>query len=402
MQRRDAVLRALKGHPISQRRACVLIGVDPKTVRREHPPDNPEIRLEMNKIAEKRRRFGYRRIGVMLERVGMVMNEKKLYRIYREEGLSVRRRRGRKRARGSRTAMPVPLRPNQRWSLDFLSDTFGACRKFRILAVNDDCCRENLGLIADTSISGARVARELDALVRIYGKPACIVSDNGTEFTSKAILKWAKDNKVEWHYIDPGKQQQNGYIRSFNGSLRDECLNEEIFDSLADARRKLALWRYDYNHISPHSSLGNQTPADARRALEQSEGNAPDALAQPETDNYQPQGLSLSTRHDRRAGQPSSRVRRGPCASVGRHPGGGARVAEIHRCGVDRTGNPDAAGREVGRWKCQVPGHRARRSRSMNSVREHRAAILAKVARPSRNLIQSRDDTWKGNHFAFV
>ena len=218
MQRRDAVLRAMKGHPISQRRACVLIGVDPKTVRREHPPDNPEIRLEMNKIAEKRRRFGYRRIGVMLERKGMVMNEKKLYRIYREEGLSVRRRRGRKRARGSRTPMPVPLRPNQRWSLDFLSDTFGACRKFRILAVNDDCCRENLALIADTSISGARVARELDALVRIYGKPACIVSDNGTEFTSKAILRWANDNKVEWHYIDPGKPQQNGYIESFNGA----------------------------------------------------------------------------------------------------------------------------------------------------------------------------------------
>jgi putative transposase len=213
MQRRDAVLRAMKGHPISQRRACVLIGVDPKTVRRERPPDNPDIRVEMNTIAEKRRRFGYRRIGVMLERVGMVMNETKLYRIYREEGLSLRRRRGRKQARGSRTPMPVPLQPNQRWSLDFLSDTFGACRKFRILAVNDDCCRENLGLIADTSISGARVARELDALVRIYGKPAGIVSDNGTEFTSKAILKWVNDNGVEWHYIDPGKPQQNGYIK---------------------------------------------------------------------------------------------------------------------------------------------------------------------------------------------
>ncbi|MFN5998720.1 MAG: IS3 family transposase [Paracoccaceae bacterium] len=293
IQRRDAVLRAMKGHPISQRRACVLIGVDPKTVRREHPPDNPEIRLEMNKIAEKRRRFGYRRIGVMLERVGMVMNEKKLYRIYREEGLSVRRRRGRKRARGSRTPMPVPLRPNQRWSLDFLSDTFGACRRFRILAVNDDCCRETLCLVADTSISGARVVRELDALVRIYGIPACIVSDNGTEFTSKAILKWANENGVEWHYIDPGKPQQNGYIESFNGSLRDECLNEEIFDSLADGRRTLALWRYDYNNVRPHSSLGNQTPTDARRALEQLDGSAPDALATPETDHYQTQGLSL-------------------------------------------------------------------------------------------------------------
>ena len=137
------------------------------------------------------------------------------------------------------------------------------------------------------------MARELDALVRIYGKPACVVSDNGTEFTSKAILKRANENGVEWHYIDLGKPQQNGYIESFNGSLRDECLNEEIFESLADARRKLALWRYDYNHIRPHSSLGNQTPAEARRALEQTGGSAPDALAQPETDQYQPQGPSL-------------------------------------------------------------------------------------------------------------
>ena len=260
MQRRDAVLRAMRDHPVSQRRACVLIGVDPKTVRRERPPDNPEIREEMHKIAEKRRRFGYRRVGIMLERKGMIMNEKKLYRIYREEGLSVRRRRGRKRARGSRTPMPVPLRPNQRWSLDFLSDTFGACRKFRILAVNDDCCRENLALIADTSISGARVARELDALVRIYGKPARIVSDNGTEFTSKAILKWANENGVEWHYIDPGKPQQNAYIESFNGSLRDECLNEHLFTSYRYAREIVEDWRNDYNLNRPHTGLDGLTP----------------------------------------------------------------------------------------------------------------------------------------------
>ena len=175
----------------------------------------------------------------MLERKGMTMNHKKLYRLYREEGLSVKRRRGRKRARGSRTPMPEAGRINARWSLDFVSDTFGASRKFRILAVIDDCTRENLGLIADTSISGARVARELDALTRLYGKPDCIVSDNGTEFTSRAILKWAGENKVPWHYIDPGKPQQNGFIESFNGSLRDELLNEEIFDSLDDARRKI-------------------------------------------------------------------------------------------------------------------------------------------------------------------
>ncbi len=283
----------MRDHKISQHRACDLVGVDPKTVRRPRPPDHADIRKQMHEIAGKRRRFGYRRIGIMLEREGFMMNEKKLYRIYREEGLSVRRRHGRKRARGTRTPMPIPIRPTIRWSLDFVSDTFGASRKFRILAVNDDCTRENLCLVADTSISGARVARELTALIRIYGKPDCIVSDNGTEFTSRAILKWAGETGIAWHYIDPGKPQQNGLIESFNGSLRDECLNEEIFDSLADARQTLALWRYDYNNVRPHSSLGNQTPAQARRALAQFEGAAPGALATPETDDYQSKGLSL-------------------------------------------------------------------------------------------------------------
>ena len=136
MARRDAALRAMRDHDISQRRACALVGVDPKTVRRERSPDNPEIRKEMGKIAETRRRFGYRRIGILLERKGITMNHKKLYRLYREEGLSVRCRRGRKRARGSRSPMPQALRPNQRWSMDFVSDTFGASRRFRILAVN--------------------------------------------------------------------------------------------------------------------------------------------------------------------------------------------------------------------------------------------------------------------------
>ncbi|WP_085978302.1 IS3-like element ISRosp2 family transposase [Roseobacter sp. MED193] len=293
-KRRAAALRAMREHDISQRRVCRLVGVDPKTVRRDRPPDNPEIRKEMKAIANTRRRFGYRRIGVMLERKGMIMNHKKLYRLYTEEKLGVRRRRGRKRARGSRTPMPEALKPGERWSLDFLSDTFGASRRFRILAVNDDCCRENLCLMADTGISGARVARELDALVRIYGKPASIVSDNGTEFTSRAILKWANDNGVDWHYIDPGKPQQNAFIESFNGSLRDELLNEEMFDSLEDARRKLALWRYDYNNVRPHSSLANQTPVEARRALEKFEGSAPDALAQTETEEYEIRTRKLS------------------------------------------------------------------------------------------------------------
>lgn len=281
-------------HDISQRRACRLVGVDPKTVRRERPPDCPDVRKEMREIAGKRRRFGYRRIGILLERKGMTMNHKKLYRIYCEEGLSVKRRRGRKRARGTRTPMPLALHPNARWSLDVVSDSFGASRKFRILAVIDDCTRECLCLVADTSLSGARVARELSAQIRVYGKPGCIVSDNGTEFTSRAILKWTDQNDVPWHYIDPGKPQQNAFIESFNGSLRDELLNEEIFDSLDDARRKLALWRYDYNTVRPHSSLGNQTPQQARRALEQLEGSAPNPLALVRELEYQNPNCRLS------------------------------------------------------------------------------------------------------------
>jgi len=163
--------------------------------------------------------------------------------VYTEEKLSIRRRRGRKWARGSRTPMPGALRPGERWSLGFLSDTFGASRKFRILAVNDDCCRENLCLIADTSISGARVARELDALVRVYGKPKSIVSDNGTEFTSRVILKWADENTVPWQYIDPGKPQQNAFIESFmyRRPRRRKCFERDLHRPVRSCIRPVAV-----------------------------------------------------------------------------------------------------------------------------------------------------------------
>lgn len=218
----------------------------------------------MREIAEQRRRFGYRRIGVLMKREGMAMNKKKLYRLYSEERLAVRKRRGRKRAMGSRRPMPAAPAPNARWSLDFVSDTFGASRRFRILGVVDDHTRESIGLVADTSIGGARVARELDAMIRLYGKPAAIVSDNGTEFTSRAMLEWQTRTGVAWHYIEPGKPQQNAFSESFNGRLRDECLNETAFDSLAHARRELAKWRYDYNYVRPHGALDGATPASVR------------------------------------------------------------------------------------------------------------------------------------------
>ena len=162
-------------------------------------------------IALERRRCGYRRLGIMLAREGLVMNYKKLLRLYREENLRVRRRQGRKRAMGTRAPMTLPQGPNQRWSLDFVSDTLVCSRRIRILAVVDDFTRENLALVVDTSLSGARVARELDTIIAVRGKPLMIVSDNGTELTSLAILRWSQDRQIEWHYIAPGKPQQNGY-----------------------------------------------------------------------------------------------------------------------------------------------------------------------------------------------
>ncbi len=246
----------------------------------------------MREIAAERRRFGYRRIGQMLERDGITMNHKKLYRLYQEEGLAVKRRKGRKRATGVRVPADTPLQPNDRWSLDFLSDVFEPGRRFRILAVIDDYTRECLGLVADTSLSGIRVTSELDRLIRLYGCPQSIVSDNGTELTSRAMLDWQNVNAVRWHYIAPGKPTQNAFVESFNGRLRDELLNEEVFQSLADARQKLARWRYDYNNVRPHSAHGGKPPATARRTLELPDGSTPGGLAKTQNINYERKRLT--------------------------------------------------------------------------------------------------------------
>ena len=177
---------------MSERRACKAIGCCRMTVRyRSARPDDRALRDRMIAIARERRRFGYRRLHVLLKREGHVVNHKRLFRLYREEKLAVRRRGGRKRAIGARAPMLVPLRPNERWSVDFDSDQFTDGRRFRILAIVDDCTRENLALVADTSLSGIRVARELDRVIAERGRPTMIVSDNGSEFTSNAILAWA-------------------------------------------------------------------------------------------------------------------------------------------------------------------------------------------------------------------
>ena len=260
--KREAVAHLCEVHEVSQRRACQVLEIDRSTVRYSSVrPDDADLRKAIRDVARERRRFGYRRIGVMLERQGITMNHKKLRRLYREEKLQVRKRDGRKRALGTRRPMVLPSGINERWSLDFVSDAFTDGRRFRILAVIDDYSRECLALVADTSLSGGRVARELDAIIARRGhKPTTIVSDNGTEFTSMAILKWCQETKVGWHYIAPGKPQENGFVESFNGSFRDECLNETLFSSLTEARHYINHWKEDYNVTRPHSSLGNLTP----------------------------------------------------------------------------------------------------------------------------------------------
>ncbi len=290
--RREAIARLRTSFEVSERRACAALGVDRTSVRyRSGRPDDAPVRTHLRELAAVRRRFGYRRLYVLMRREGLVMNHKKFRRLYREERLQVRRRGGRKRALGTRAPMTIPQAPNQRWSLDFLSDAFADGRRFRIFAVVDDFTRECLALVADTSLPGLRVVRELEAIVMRRGRPAMVVSDNGTELTGIAVLRWCAAMQIEWHYIAPGKPTQNAFIESFNGRLRDELLNETLFTSLSQARAVLAAWKNDYNDVRPHSSLGHLTPSEyADRsvpgpqrggALRYVEGSAPRPVAPP-------------------------------------------------------------------------------------------------------------------------
>ena len=269
--RREAAAHLVDAYEVSQRRACEVLGAARSVVRyRRRRPDDAALRMRLKELASERRRFGYRRLNQMLKREGTVVNLKKVRRLYAEERLQVRIRKGRKKATGTRAPMTVPHEPDQRWSLDFVSDVFAHGRRFRVLAVVDDFTAECLCLVADTSLSGLRVARELDAVLVARTRPAMIVSDNGTELTSMAILCWSQERQVEWHYIAPGKPQQNAFIESFNARLRDELLNETVFSSLPEARILLEQWRRDYNTQRPHSRLGWLTPSEFANRSRQS------------------------------------------------------------------------------------------------------------------------------------
>jgi putative transposase len=256
--KRAAVAHLQAVMSLSERRACSIVGADRKMIRyRFSRPADAALRGRLRDLANERRRFGYRRLFVLLRREGEPSGINRIYRLYREEGLTVRKRRARRKAVGTRAPILVEARPNARWSLDFVHDQFANGRRFRILNIVDDVTKECLGAIPETSISGRRVARELTAIVEQRGKPGIIVSDHDTEFTCNAMLAWSKDTVIEWHFIAPGKPMQNGFIESFNGRMRDDLLNETLF---FDLDVKIANWAADYNMRRPHSSLKYLTP----------------------------------------------------------------------------------------------------------------------------------------------
>jgi putative transposase len=252
-----------QAYQLNESRACGLVGITRWINRyqsRRDPQD--ELRQRIRELAVNRPRYGYRRLTVMLRREGWKVNTKRVYRIYGEENLGVRTAKRKKRSTHLRVPLPEPTRPNQRWSMDFVSDRLADGRWFRILTVVDQYTRECLCACADRSQTGEKVVVQMKRLAVLRGLPESITTDNGGEFAGKAMEAWAYKNDVKLDLIRPGRPVENGYIESFNGRLRDECLNGEIFFDLADAREKLERWRRDYNEHRPHSSLGDRTPAE--------------------------------------------------------------------------------------------------------------------------------------------
>jgi putative transposase len=255
-------------HELSEKRACGLIGITRWINRYQSRRDGQlELRMRLRDLAGSRVRYGYRRLTVLLRREGWAVNAKRVYRIYREEGLQVRTAKRAKRAAHTRVPLPQPVRANQRWSMDFVNDRFSDGRWFRILTVVDQYTRECLCVYADRSQTGEKVVEQMKRLVKLRGAPESITTDNGSEFAGQAMDGWAHQAGVKLDFIRPGRPVQNGYIESFNGRLRDECLNGEIFFGLVDAREKLDRWRRDYNEKRPHTALGDRTPEEFSRTL---------------------------------------------------------------------------------------------------------------------------------------
>ena len=270
--RRSVVIYLQENHQLSERRACDVVGLCRSSCRYQAKPKNDEeIRSRLRELAEQRRKFGAPRLHTMLLREGYQINHKRTERLYREEGLSLRLKKRKKRTSHLRVVLDRAERVNQHWSMDFVSDNLFSGRRFRVLTVVDDFSKECPVLEVDHSLTGQRVARVLDRIALMHDLPKVITVDNGPEFISKALDLWGFENNVKFRFIQPGKPTQNAYIESFNGKFRDECLNEHVFISLEGARKTIEAWRRDYNTNRPHSSLGKMTPEEFSAAFKQAE-----------------------------------------------------------------------------------------------------------------------------------
>jgi putative transposase len=268
----------MENYQVSQRRACELLNVPRSSFRHAPQRDDSVLRERLIGLARERPRFGYRRLHVLLQREGQSINHKRVWRVYMGAGLSVKRTRRKKLIRNVRSALQLHA-VNQEWAVDFVSDVMHAGRTFRVLSVVDSFTRECLALEVDTSMGSQRLTRVLDRIIEQRGLPLAVRSDNGPETTSRHFLAWSIEKKVDLIHIQPGKPVQNAHVESFHGRIRDECLNVSWFWNLFDARRKIEVWRKDYNGHRPHSSLGYRTPEEFARQVaaspSRSSGSAP-------------------------------------------------------------------------------------------------------------------------------
>lgn len=256
-------------HRLSERHACRLLGLDRSTYRYEARPDRSTgLREALVALARQKPRYGYRRLWAVLSRQGWQANVKRVYRLYREEGLMVRRLK-RKRLMRVAAVNPLLVKPNQEWALDFVSDALANGRGLRALTVVDSFTRECPVITVNTGISGQQVTRALERIMDERGAPQGLRCDNGPEFTSRHFIAWCEERRISVTYIQPGRPMQNGHVESFNGRFRDECLNANWFLNLGDAQRKVEAWRREYNAERPHSSLDYRTPEEFRRICEE-------------------------------------------------------------------------------------------------------------------------------------